>query len=172
MRNRHLCFALLASTSILLCPTAAMAGKSHFIKLDNSGKELAVHAEQWACVTDTDTGLTWEKKSNRGLQNKDFVTTWNNTSAFVNLVNHQQFCGQNNWRLPTKEEIKTAGINASEGSNSRLDSHFFPNTGMHLYWTSSAKQDLSHEQWLIMSKFGFLLTRGHSEKHHIRLVHD
>lgn len=95
--------------------------------------------------------------------------TYCNTKAFVNRVNQQGFCGANNWRLPTREELHSL---VSYDLNPRIDSNFFPNTQANYYWTSVPYAYLNKHVWAINFQAG-----GGSpwEKHYnypVRLVHN
>lgn len=64
-----------------------------FTKLDTKGNELPASANEWACVRDNNTGLTWEAKlksngpaviANDGLHDADDVFTWYSENAANN----------------------------------------------------------------------------------------
>ena len=160
----------LAALTSMLGSCLVYANHSAFTKLDHKGDKLPSSALKWSCVKDRSTGLTWEKKETSGLQNKDFVSTWSNASAFVNIVNAQKLCDLKKWRLPRKDELKAAGRETS--GSSQLNPNFFPNTENYWYWTDSKVSSLGQDAWIVMSQFGFIQSKPISEKHHIRLVHD
>ncbi len=56
-----------------------------------------------------------------------------NTHAYVKRVNVAGWCGANDWRLPTMDEL--AGIASLEGS--AIDTNYFPNTPLGPVWSSS-----------------------------------
>ena len=60
-------------------------------------------------ITDTKTGLMWEKKSDDGtLHDKDGFYTWDNAfSVFVAGLNSANFAGHNDWRLPNINELQS-----------------------------------------------------------------
>jgi hypothetical protein len=69
-------------------------------------------------ITDTTTGLTWEKKSDDGgLHDKDdLIYTWSQSGstlpngtafALIGSLNAASFAGRRDWRLPTVEELET-----------------------------------------------------------------
>lgn len=55
-----------------------------FVKVANSGAELAKTASDWACVTDKRNGLTWEKKNTSGLHSNKDTFSWYIRNGFLN----------------------------------------------------------------------------------------
>lgn len=142
-------------------------------KLDAKGKALPDNATEWSCVRDERTKLVWEVKSNDpksprwkknefalqikgGVQphsedikyaqktNKSGINT---TEQYQDMVNKEQLCGINTWRLPTLNEqfdLLDFGSTAkdTDGNLIGLNTHYFPNTeagyeGYGWYWSSS-----------------------------------
>ena len=60
-------------------------------------------------VTDNQTGLMWEKKSDDGTTNdKDMTYTWSNAATMhVAALNGGPFAGYSDWRLPTVSELQS-----------------------------------------------------------------
>ena len=166
--------AFIASTltACLLGFTASTAAERsfEFIKIDSTGKKLPFKAKQWACVKDKSSGLTWEKKTEQGLSNADFIGTFHNNTAYINIINHQKLCGYDDWRLPELAELQALG--RIRGTDSHLNTDFFPNAFDYWYWTGTPNKDNAEEMWLIRSEFGFIKTMGKNQKQHIRLVRD
>jgi hypothetical protein len=105
-----------------------------FTKLDANGKALPASATTWSCVRDNVTGLIWEVKTDdSGLRDEDWTYTWFNpdparnggsegtpdgtdncwnsarcdTDKFAADVNQAGLCGAGDWRLPTREELRS-----------------------------------------------------------------
>jgi hypothetical protein len=67
-------------------------------------------------ITDTKTGLLWEKKSDDGsVHDQDNTYTWSGTSTaddgtvfttFLATLNQSNFAGHNDWRLPSRTELQ------------------------------------------------------------------
>jgi len=78
-------------------------------------------------VTDNQTGLTWEKKSDDGsIHDKDNAYTWSDAfSVFIAGLNTANFAGHNDWRLPNRFELET--LLDLEETNPPVDLTFFSN---------------------------------------------
>jgi hypothetical protein len=92
-----------------------------------------------------------------------------NTKAFVNRVNQSGYCGANNWRLPTREELNSI---VDYQNSPRIDTVYFPLIQSNYYWTSVPYAYLNKQVWTINFQYG-----GGSpwEKHYnypVRLVHN
>lgn len=92
-----------------------------------------------------------------------------NTKAFVNRVNQTGYCGANNWRLPTREELNSI---VDYQNSPRIDTLYFPLIQSNYYWTSVPYAYLNKHVWTINFQYG-----GGSpwEKHYnypVRLVHN
>jgi hypothetical protein len=60
-------------------------------------------------ITDNNTGLVWEKKSDDGsIHDKDTTYTWDNAFAVhVAGLNTANFAGHNDWRVPNIKELQS-----------------------------------------------------------------
>jgi hypothetical protein len=74
-------------------------------------------------VTDNQTGLTWEKKSDDGsIHDKDDRYSWSDAfGVFIAGLNTASFAGHNDWRLPNRYELESvfdlAGGNPAVGTS-------------------------------------------------------
>ena len=126
--------------------TDGRAGFS-FTKINRNGQAVAAKARNWNCVKDNVTGLMWEIKTHdRGLHDRRWTYSWYqpddqingggagvenggkcyrnqgcDTYHYVAEVNQQGWCGYQDWRLPTVEEL----TNVTDFGN-RLSSLFAP----------------------------------------------
>jgi hypothetical protein len=75
-------------------------------------------------VTDNQTGLMWEKKSDDGsLHDKDDLYSWSNAfTVFIAGLNTASFAGHNDWRLPNRFELESL-VNLGL-ANPAIDSEF------------------------------------------------
>jgi len=155
---------------------AANAGASSFdfVKLDRSGRPLTnqsrswrengnAHAgTKWSCVRDSNTGLTWEVKTdNGGLRDKNWTYTWRpstkatlsavaqgkgscggtvgpycDTATYIAAVNATNLCGYHDWRLPTEAELDTLVENKVDSPGPSIDTTWFPNKRKKDYWAA------------------------------------
>jgi hypothetical protein len=75
-------------------------------------------------VTDNQTGLTWEKKSDDGtIHDKDDVYSWGDAfGVFIAGLNTANFAGHNDWRLPNRYELES--MFDLTGGNPAVDAAF------------------------------------------------
>jgi hypothetical protein len=75
-------------------------------------------------VTDNQTGLTWEKKSDDGsIHDKDDVYSWADAfGVFIAGLNTANFAGHNDWRLPNRFELES--LVDLDGLNPSVDAAF------------------------------------------------
>jgi hypothetical protein len=145
---------------------------SNYVKHDSKGESLADDTEQWTCVRDTETDLMWEVKSEKdALRNSNNLYSWYNperktlpgksdggrcegdsdcdTRAYVKAMNDRNYCGYNDWYLPTREEMQTL-VNL-EGANDKttINKKYFPHTVPSWYWTSSDEDNKDDFAWYV-----------------------
>jgi len=162
-----------------------------FVKLSSEGNVLDYENSNWSCVLDQKTSLVWEVKGEtEGLQYSMNTYTWFdgdtgrknnmyskncywgencNTQSFVDYINEAQLCSYSNWRLPTREELKTI-INYYTDDDILIDLDFFPNTQMSTYWTSMTAKNNPSLAYEIPFFYGGSIVREKSLDTYIRLV--
>lgn len=154
-----------------------------FTKLDAAGRELSDGAAEWAMVRDNVTGLVWEIKENEdGLKDysnphdADNTYTWydpdpdtnsgdsgtmsaHDTSDFLTQLNDANFGGYNNWRLPTRTELRSIEDFSISEPGPTIDSTYFP----HLitstlvapgYWSATSAAHFTDRAWGVGFKYG------------------
>jgi hypothetical protein len=159
-------------------PTSANAVQPPpFIKLDEGGRPLidqgiAFDQQRWACVRSTESGLIWEVKSPEpGLHYRGNTYSWQqpgpnagkatctgsacNTSAYVQAVNAQGYCGFHDWRLPTRGELHALVDRNAVYPAPTINVDYFPNTANSYYWTASANAYDQRLAWFIYFGSGY-----------------
>jgi hypothetical protein len=113
----------------------------------------------------------------RGYDKED-DTTWCNTENYINRMNAYEgsgFCGINQWRLPSIDELNSL-IDYGQGSTNRaIDIEYFPNLSggnVLYYWTSTNNARLAGEAWAVAFDFGASVIEAKSNAYFVRLVHD
>lgn len=92
-----------------------------------------------------------------------------NTKAFVNRVNTNSYCGANNWRLPTREELNSL---VDYQTSPRIDTHYFPLIQSSYYWTSVPYAYLNKQVWAVNFQYGGASPWEKHYNHFVRLVHN
>ena len=138
-----------------------------FLKLDQQGDILPAESEEWACVIDQNTGLTWEVKtegpditaaynrftwySSDMQTNGGQVGTLNDdvSCAYEGKLCHIQnywlgqsglkVCGSDDWRMPTPKELFSL-VSMKPGIQAKIDNNYFPNinAGNAIFWTATS----------------------------------
>jgi hypothetical protein len=164
-----------------------------YIKYDDEGHGLSENAEQWSCVHDSVKGLTWEVKSKEdGLRNTENLYSWFDpeesrsrgitdggrckgnadcdTHAYIKAMNQERFCGHNDWRLPTREEMMSLVSNNESDEEVMINTSYFPETLPSWYWTASSNESRPEFAWYILFNKGMPLNDLKENPKHIRLV--
>lgn len=167
-----------------------------FAKLDGAGAELPLSAQQWSCVRDNVSGLTWAiKTDDGGLHDKDHIYTWynpdndsnggdpgsfpagepgngiiNSIHGYVEDVNLVGLCGLNNWRVPEVGEL--FNVIDFVGGFGALESNFFPNNQElgGAYWTYTPLPSGSSDAFAIDFSSTFIHNTFKDNALHVRLV--
>ena len=96
------------------------------------------------------------------------ASTYCNTQAFTARVNTAGLCGAHDWRLPSKEELRS--IVDYSRSYPTIDTDYFWNTRWSVFWSSSPYADDSNSAWYVNFESGYALFAGHSNSSRVRLV--
>ncbi len=156
-----------------------------FTALDTTGQPMipASGPTPHACVHDHVTSLTWEVKTgDGGPRDKDWTYTWFNTDPatnggepgapsgtsncfdsarcdtekYVADVNAAGLCGFDDWRLPSKEELRSIVDYSRAWDAPNIDQTYFPNTpsGGGSFWTASPDAGSSYNAWIVGFGYG------------------
>jgi len=189
----------LALSGLLLVTVSRLAGAddARFVRLDGNGNPLAEMRAgvSWPCVLDRRSGLVWEVKTLQpGLHHRERTFTWYqpdaarnggaagdpgmaacrnppcNTHALVESVNRLGWCGAHDWRLPSREELRSLVDYSVPYPGPTVDTAYFPNTRAQFYWSATPSADDADEAWGIGFAFGFDYAYFKGDRVHLRLV--
>lgn len=168
--------------------------KPIYIKHDMKGKSLTDNNEQWTCVHDTQSGLMWEVKAqNDAMRNANNLYSWFNpetstvikgkadggrckgeadcdTYAYVQEMNKRNYCGHNDWQLPTREQMQTLVYLDNGKEKVKINKRYFPQTMPSWYWTASENSNSDELAWYVLFRNGLALNDLKERPKHIRLV--
>lgn len=165
-----------------------------FTKLSQTGASLPARAKQWACIQDNVTGLMWEMKTDdRGLHDRDWTYSWYepdahrhgghagqansgycgftsscDTQGLVTAVNKTGLCGAHDWRLPTREELRS--LASLDRAAPAIDQDWFPDTQANWYWSTSLTANDAISAWMFTFEYGYDGLAYKSTPHYVRLV--
>ena len=104
-------------------------------------------------VTDTRTGLMWEKINNKNTY------TWKQAKEYCDTLT---LGGYGDWRLPTRNELHTI-VNyerlnpaISAGLFPRIRPGSFPGTAPNNYWTSTTSATSDESAWYVHFLYGYV----------------
>jgi hypothetical protein len=119
-------------------------------------------------ITDLNTGLTWEKKSDDGsIHDKDTLYTWTNAFAVhVAGLNAGSFAGHNDWRMPNVKELQSIinYENLNPSVSPEFNSACLPGctvstcscTKAANTWTSTTNMNFPLNAWTVDFQVGFV----------------
>ncbi|MEK7772729.1 MAG: DUF1566 domain-containing protein, partial [Deltaproteobacteria bacterium] len=107
-------------------------------------------------VLDEKTKLMWTRDANIAEEEMN----WHDASKFIESLNKEEYAGYSNWRLPSKDELRTLvefvkGQGYTEGINEHLNNIGFKNVQPNFYWSSTAAMNNSSDAWFVEFYRGF-----------------
>ena len=161
--------------------------KGPLTKLDGHGKDLADNATKWSCVKDNVSGLIWEVKTDDGgIHDKDNTYRWGGVTALgrdhrypqrkyyddwnelVKGANRNRFCSYRDWRVPTREELRSLGN--LKRTDPEVYADYFPRSGLAWFWSSSPYASNSSNAWIFSFDVGYDDYYYRGNVSHVRLV--
>jgi hypothetical protein len=149
------------------------------------------------CVLDQFIGLTWEVKTDSpGLRDWRNTYSWYapgesndgeldyrgtknggncvgsecDTSAYVEAVNQSVYCGHNDWRMPTRDELGSISDPRKLDQPPTINLKFFPHTQPDEYWSGNDYQFQYNAAWLWNYQFGHDRVEWKASARRVRLV--
>lgn len=148
------------------------------------------------CIQDSKTGLVWESKTDRGgLHDYRHTYSWydpneangeldyrgtenagecNGSSCdtwhYVKAVNEAGYCGQNDWRMPSKGELFSISELVRASNPPTTDTAFFPLTHAAEYWSGNDYSFQWDAAWAWNFQFGHDRVDWKKTPKYVRLV--
>jgi|GEM_PF-5512599 len=141
-----------------------------YTKLDANGNALVASATSWAMVKDNVTGLIWENKTtDSSIHDASKTYNWADAqNVFIAQLNALNFGGHNDWRLPTREELRS--IVKYSLSSPAITTEYFPNTKSNNYWSSSTGANSTSYAWNVYFLNGSDNNYNKSGSYYVRAV--
>ncbi len=116
-------------------------------------------------VTDTSTGLMWEKDTARDEGGNYDLMTWQEALVYCKGL---PLAGYSDWRLPTVKEFRSIANYAT--FNPSVNLTFFPNTLTSNYWSSTTYPYYPNDAWYKHFHYGYEDHHHKSSTHYVRAV--
>lgn len=194
-RRIFLCIALTSSGQSAAepkhSPLPQASPDSRFLNINSEDKS----GNKTSCVFDKRTKLTWELKTrDKGFQNASDTYSWYapdkklnggfpgyrnrgqcsltscDTQAYIAEINKRRLCGRTDWRLPSREELRSIVDYGVVYPGPSTNTEAFPNTKSQFYWSSTPDANDSDSAWGIGFSFGYDYAYFKSDHGYIRLV--
>ena len=109
-------------------------------------------------VTNTKTGLMWQKDTAPGTYNWQHALTY---------CENLPLAGYNDWRLPNRNELQS--IVDYDRYNPSIDP-IFSNTVSSFYWSSTTYATTPNYAWIVRFSYGYVYDSDKSSNHYVRAV--
>jgi Protein of unknown function (DUF1566) len=139
------------------------------VATNTSHLRSSAHTYTWYS---TDTANNGGNAGSTGSNTCNATLTGNlcNTQAYVVAVNAAGLCGKTDWRMPTREELRSI-VNFG-ASNPAIDANYFINTQPNRYWSSTSLAGVPSYAWMgaFWSNLGTGNNNDKSFDRYVRLV--
>ena len=152
-----------------------------YLAIGPDGQALNRESGDNDCVLDQFIGLVWEAKTDMpGLRDWRNTYSWYSpdesfegeldyrgtpnagvcegsdcdTSSYVGAVNKAGYCGQNDWRMPTRDELGSISDPRKLENQATINMKFFPYTQAEEYWSGNDYQFQYNSAWRWSFEFG------------------
>ncbi len=181
----------------LACLLLASCGKNPAdIPNSHDTKFATIEVGAETCVIDTETQLVWQLKSAApGLNSAENTYSWFapdeaqgeldyrgledggtctgsqcDTWHYVQAVNLAGYCGRNDWRMPTKDEMFSISDLRRAATPPTINIEFFPQTRAAEYWTGNDYSFQWDTAWAWSFEFGHDRVDWKKTAKYVRLV--
>ncbi|NOR20022.1 MAG: DUF1566 domain-containing protein [Xanthomonadales bacterium] len=152
-----------------------------YLVIDASGQAVEGLPGENDCVQDQFIGLVWEVKSDSpGLRDWRNTYSWYSpdesfegeldyrgssnagqcaesncdTTAYVEAVNRAGYCGHNDWRMPSRDELGSISDPRKPNNPPTINLKYFPHTQIGEYWSANDYQFQYNAAWRWSFEFG------------------
>lgn len=168
-----------------------------YVAIGPDGEPVKAAPGENDCVLDQYIGLIWEVKSDRpGLRDWRNTYSWYSpdedfkgeldyrglpnggecagsdcdTTAYVKAVNEMGYCGQSDWRLPTRDELGSISDPRIQDNKPTINTAYFPHAQMEEYWSGNDYQFQYDTAWRWSFEFGHDRVDWKTSPAYLRLV--
>ncbi len=147
-------------------------------KIGQQGELLTFDAPHWAAAIDKKTQLMWAINPSKtaNFPNPSERMNWDDAMAWAEYVNTQGWCGFNDWRLPTIDELKTL-LTKDKQPTLHLNQVIFNDIEdydddmiYHYVWSSSPVAHGSSSAWIVPFNNGLDYSNNKYYYYYVRLV--
>lgn len=181
----------------LLCPLLASCSRNPADVPDpHDTKFKTLDTGSESCVLDTATQLVWQTKTSApGLNNADNTYSWYepaetvgeldyrgledggtctgspcDTSHYVQAVNAAGYCGYDDWRMPTKDELFSISDIRRASNPPTINTAYFPRAHAAEYWSGNDYSFQYDTAWAWNFEYGHDRVDWKKEAKFVRLV--